>query len=333
MVIYLNRRRLFLFTLILIAFIMVLIFMKANKRIMASSIVMGGQLIEQQHNRLEGIEVNASLTKISPDEKYFRPSKLPILNVNSLDSEFIFNFHPKMQDEINVPHQLLKTPEDTILNYFTILKQGENLTEDKSGGCGSVGDSNLPYRFLYHFFDSTYRKSISYDQFLKSFEGIGHTNLLKLHKVQNDINRSNFLKYFIEIETIEGSDKGVTFFAYYYGYVYLSFESSTYKIADIAFYGQDFLCAAYHGWSHSAEFSVDIKYGNWCGLVKERYETEQDGYIKNIYFKGTDNNDYLIVFFELTNGTDIEVEQYKKNSRGKWEPVMLDPNKCLENNT
>ncbi|WP_264170004.1 hypothetical protein [Clostridium estertheticum] len=43
-----------------------------------------------------------------------------------------------------------------------------------------------------------------------------------------------------------------------------------YKISDVQLFGEDFLCAPYHGWSHNAEYVVDIKYGDWCKPVKER---------------------------------------------------------------
>lgn len=60
--------------------------------------------------------------------------------------------------------------------------------------------------------------------------------------------------------------------------------------------------------------------------------TEVEGYEKKVYFKGTDNNDYMIVFYTLTNDNDIEIAQYMKVSDGVWNRIELDPNKCLENN-
>lgn len=51
-------------------------------------------------------------------------------------------------------------------------------------------------------------------------------------------------------------------------------------------------------------------------MIKERYPTEQSGYIKKIYFKGVDGNDYLIEFIRLTNDTDVEIAQYKWEQPG-----------------
>ena len=54
------------------------------------------------------------------------------------------------------------------------------------------------------------------------------------------------------------------------------------------------------------------------------------GYIKNVSFKGTDGNDYLIVFYQLTNDTDIEISQFIKKDGGAWELIKLNPEDCLK---
>lgn len=136
------------------------------------------------------------------------------------------------------------------------------------------------------------------------------------------------MRYFVEIETIEGTEDNTSNFAYYYAFIEISKEGNLYEISDVQLFGEDFLCAPYHGWSHNAEAVVDIKYGNWCHLVKKRYPTEQEGYVKDVYFEGTDGNDYKVMFFELTNDTDIEIAQYKKDKKGNWNLTKLDPEKC-----
>ncbi|MBU3072308.1 hypothetical protein [Clostridium estertheticum] len=45
--------------------------------------------------------------------------------------------------------------------------------------------------------------------------------------------------------------------------------------------------------------------------------------------KGTDGSDYKFVFFQLTNDTDIEIAQYKKDEKGNWNLIKSDPGKCL----
>ncbi|MDQ0200368.1 hypothetical protein [Neobacillus ginsengisoli] len=168
---------------------------------------------------------------------------------------------------------------------------------------------------------------LNYDDFLKSFQGIGHLNLIKLYGIFDE---RDGRQYFFESETIEGSRKGVTYFAYYYGFVQLTKEQNHFKIQDISLVGEDFLCAAYHGWDHDAEAVVEVKYGNWCKLIKKIYPTRQHGYVKHIFINGTDGNDYLFVFIELTNGTDVEITQYKKYPNGQWIHVHMKPEKCVE---
>jgi hypothetical protein len=289
-------------------------------------IVMGSRLYMQPQEA----ETDTVHSEKGYDEKYFRPSKLAIINNRSFKPDMLWNYHGKEPGKIVVPEQYLKTAEDTLLNYFSILKHAENLKEGQMGGCGTVGEAKLPYPLAYGFLSDEYKDRLPYNKYLESFEGIGHINLIKLRGVPRDMSKPENLRYFIELETIEGSSKGLTYFAYYYGYAFITREAENYKIADMQLFGEDFLCAPYHGWSHNAEAAVDIRYGEWCKLVKRRHPTKTEGYVKDISFEGTDGKDYLIKFFQLTNGTDIEIAQYRKNAQGQWELIYLEPQKCLE---
>lgn len=265
------------------------------------------------------------------DTEYFRPSNLPILNDRPYKSDFFSPFHSKKPEEIILPNELLKAPEDSIINFFSILKQAANPVKGKGTGCGTLGYGTRPYPIAYQFLSPDYQKRLSYDDFLTLFENILHLNLIKLHIVPQSESCSDGLRYFIEFETIEGSEKGVGYFAYYYGYICITKIDESYKISDINFWGEDYLCAPYHGWHYIAENVVDYQYGEWCSLVQERYETQQDNYVKNIYFKGTDGYEYHIQFFQLTNGKDIKIAQYrKKNKKDQWELIHLNPTDCLD---
>jgi hypothetical protein len=246
-----------------------------------------------------------------------------------MDFQFFVPYDEKPHDEIVLPASLMNTPENTIIHYFSILREAENLTKNQMGGCGTVGMSKIPYPVAYNFLTKEYQKRVSYPSYLHSFRGIGHTNLIKLNKLPV-MGHPQTIQFFIELETIEGSSKNLTYFAYYYGYVSIKKERNMYKIEDITLTGEDFLCAAYHLWQHDAEAVVDVEYGGWCKLVKERLPTKKDGYFKNIDFVGTDGNEYRFVFIELTNDTDILFAQYKKTREDKWEPIKIDPEKCLK---
>jgi len=307
-----TRLSIFILAILVIAVIILTLLYSNPTDSHTAKLVMGATLLSQDHE----LESNAK-APLKPDiEKYFRPSKLPILNTQVISAEPIDTYK-------------IQSPEESIIYYFSFLREAENLTKDKSGGCGSVGSAKAPFPIAYNFLTPEYQKKVNFNQYLKSFEGIGHTNLIKLRKLSPDLRNPKDMRYFIEIETIEGSDKGVTYFAYYYGFIYIQKQGEKYLISDMIMYGEDFLCAPYHGWYHDAEGNVDIRYGGWCKLIKEKYPTKQEGYIKLISFKGTDGNDYMIEFMQLTNDTDVEVAQYKKGSDGKWQVIHLSPENCI----
>lgn len=262
-------------------------------------------------------------------ETYFRPSKLPALN-NRFDFRFFESYMDKKVSEIELPSYLFDTPEDTILNYFSILREAANTAEGKGAGCGTLGNAAIPYPAAYSFLTKAYQEQLSYEQYLKTFKNILHISLLKYNRVPLYGNPGNILRYFVEFETIEGNEKNQGSFAYYYGFVDLQKENGEYKISNLEFHGENYLCAPYHGWAYDAEMSVQIRYGGWCGMIEELYPVEQEGYVKYVLFQGKDGKDYAIVFYQLTNGTDLEIAQYRMGETGEWELIKLNPEDCIK---
>ncbi|GAA0343372.1 hypothetical protein GCM10008967_37270 [Bacillus carboniphilus] len=261
-------------------------------------------------------------------QKYFRPSCLPALNLRFQSFAFFHPYYEKKHDQIHLPTELTKTPEDTVLNYFSILREAENML---GRSCGTVGHARIPFPLAYNFLSEEYKRKLSYEDYLHSFAGIGHTSLIKLCRVPNV---KHGLRFFYEMETIEGFEgKKGEYFGYYYGFIQLVHEKEGYRISEMSRIEEDFLCAPYHGWSHDAESAVEVKYGNWCKMIQKRYPTVINGYVKNIYFHGTDGAEYCLIFFSLTNGTDIEVAQFRKVGNGKWKPIRIIPEEeCLNDN-
>ncbi len=289
------------------------------------SMVMGATLFKTDrgmgkppHQRKDSFDFN---------QKFFRPSSDPALNNRFQQYDFFLPFYNKKYKDIVLPKSLMQTPRDTIINYFSVLREAASFLPNLYGGCGTVGEANIPYPIAYNFFTRNFQQSTDYDTFYRSFQNIGHINLIKMRKTTSQRGR---LRYFIELETIEGSDKGVTYFAYYYGFMFLQNEDGQYKIDNFKLAGEDFLCAPYHGWSHDAEMIIQAKYGNWCHLVRKQYPVFQQGDTKHIYFDGTDGYSYLIVFVEITNGYDIEIAQYRTDECGNWHPITLNPSDCLK---
>lgn len=281
------------------------------------------------------VVINAEDIKIDNEEdtysleRFFRPSNMPILNTK----RNILNIddYGKNPSDINLNKELLKTPKDTLVNYFSVLREAANPLDNTKTGCGSLGDTRGPYPFAYNFLSKSYKYKVSYEEYIKSFENQLHINLIKLNEVAPDKNRPNDIKYFVEIEVIEGTDKSKGIFAYYYGYIYLEKDDDVYKIKDMMYIPENYLCAPYHGWSWDAKSFVEIEYGDWCSLVDGDVVIKEDGYERKAYFKDKSKNEYYVLFYELTNGVDIKIADYKKDKNGKWQVVYIDPQKCLKN--
>lgn len=295
----------------------------------SAKMVMGGSYSPQVFEDYDGRPLKRD---VNPEE-YIRPSKLPVINTRFAGADFFNQYYGKNPNQIKLPDNFFKTPEDMLLNYFSILRDAANGGDNEYTGCGTIGYGNLPYPVAYNFLSSSYKEKLSYSKYLKSFDGILHTSLLKLKKVPMFNPPQNTYRYFVEFETIHGSKDKAGHFAYYYGFIDVVKENNLYKISDMNFTGEVYLCAPMHGWDYLGEYVVDIKYGNWCHLVDKRYSSKLEGYVKNVFFKGTDGFDYMIEFYRLTNDTDVEIAQYRKSSEGEYKLIKLDPEKCLDKKT
>lgn len=291
--------------------------------------VMGAELQQHQWRKPEQTKEKETYPRYDV-EQYFRPSCRSILNRRILGYQFFDPYGQKTYSEIDLPPSFLDTPENMLLNYFSILREAENLTNQLIGGCGTVGWASTPFPIAYNFFTKSYQQKTPYSSYLSSFEGVGHTSLIKLYKLPNPTNHQP-IQFFVELETINGTATGVTGFQYHYGIISVIQEEGLSKIDAITLTGEDFLCAAYHGWRQQGETVVDIEYGGWCKLIKKRLPTKRDGYVKTIDIIGTDGNEYRFIFIQLTNDTDVLVAQLVKRKGGQWEVTHIDPTKCIEN--
>ncbi len=325
-----NKKKTFLgLSILFILSIIFLLFLRYNLP-RDANMVMGGILYTQDYKD----EDEKAIRKSEDVETYVRPSDLPVLNDRYVYSSIRFfnEYFQKKASEIVLPKELMSSPEETIINYFSVLREAANIEKGKHAGCGSIGWGTTPYPLAYNFLAASYQNKLSYEKFLDSFKNILHTSLIKYKDIPVYDNTTGMKRYFVEIETIGGSEASIANFTYYYGFVDLSKEEDQYKISNLEFIGEDYLCAPMHGWYHDAEGSVQVRYGGWCKLIKEQYPTIQNGYVKHIYFAGTDDYDYMIEFFHLTNDIDIEIAQYRKSKAGDWELIKLDPEKCIEDN-
>jgi hypothetical protein len=273
----------------------------------------------EQHTNAE---IGTILNDSNYNEKYFRPSKFQSINTEDFTA-FILENQNDDPSKITLPKALTASPSDTIINFFSIIREA-NQGATMKVGCGTVGLETLPYPIAYVFLSSAMKEQLPYNQFLNLFGNIYHINLIKMVCLPYTDLSNNSYNFLIEFETIEGEC-----FCYYYGYLEVIYENFSYLINSLSFEKEDFFCAPYHRWQHNAELAVEIMYKNWCNLIAKIYPTLQEEYIKKIIAEDTDGNQYLFVFLTLTNGTDIEIGQYKKDNN-EWRNFTINPYECLD---
>lgn len=276
--------------------------------------IMGGTVFTEDEEAF----ASAASQYIMPDDNYIERFLRPAAE-NPLEKKFSQN-GGEDNNKMN-----FKMPSEAARAYFEILSDASNLGS-KKGGCGSIGLGSNPYPAAYNLLSDSFKKALSYDKFHKSFDGIGHINLMKLVEMPAvKIDNTICARVFTEIEAIEGSDtQGKTYFAYYYGYVTLEQDRETgWKINGIQLKPEDFLCHAYHGWWHDAGTVVDVLYNKKCGVIDKILGVEEDGSFRNVLAKGKDGRQYRFMFIRITNGADIELRQYVMED-GKWKDTYID---------
>lgn len=290
--------------------------------------IMGGNYVLESHED-DDLQLVDSVSPEYDLERFFRPSNMTILNNEDISS--LKEFYDKNPYKMNLPENVFKSGKDTVVNYFNVLREASNPTDKNETGCGTIGDAKEPYPVAYNFLSDSFKKKISYENFLNSFENILHINLIKVNNVPSDEDNPDLLKYFVELEVMEGSTEEKGLFAYYYGNIYLRKEDGKYKIAKMDYSPENYLCAPYHGWAYDAKSFVEVEYGNWCSLIDGDVIVNEEGYEKRAYYKDKNDKEYYVLFYELTNGVDKKIADYKKNEDNEWEVIYIYPEKCLKN--
>jgi hypothetical protein len=118
-------------------------------------------------------------------------------------------------------------------------------------------------------------------------------------------------------EQYEGSQ-----FAYYYGLITTEKTSDeNWKIKNIYYIPEDFLCAPMHSWFYLSDAIVQIVYGNNLKLIDKIDKTEHKDDMIYIYASGNGKS-YRFDFVRLTNGYDILLHEYILDN-GSWKETNL----------
>lgn len=286
--------------------------------------VMGGYIHSGNYLKKEFSQpVSTHNEKKQPTERFLRPSRQALLKLKYSFKNFK-NILKNMSDNLTV----FSTPEDVIHAYYAILKDASNM-EGYTGGCGTIGYSRTPYPCAYQLLSKDMQQRMSLDEFIKSFAGTAHTTLLKLLPAYAPSDTPENIKYYmVEIEVItsppykekDGDKPQPSYFAYYYGLITLeNSPSDGWKIKDMDYIPEDFLCAPYHLWYWDAAMVVKTIFGNWCKLVDEIDKIDVKGSQVQIIARG-ERNRYRFDAVRLTNGVDIFMHEYVEED-GQWKEV------------
>jgi hypothetical protein len=288
----------------------------------SNKMIAGGILCSSLHDSDEYIPV-MNQDDIS-SERFQRPSKeLPYSN------PYTFKDFRKDNEKPPMVAKKFETAEDLILAYYGILREASNMV-GYSGGCGTIGWSGLPYPYAFELLTKATQKEMLFDHFVDSFNGIGYTTLLKLLPACAPPDTLPGTKYYmVEIETITGAKikndqeypQGSQF-AYYYGLIAVEkTPDEGWKIKDIYYIPEDFLCAPMHSWFYLSDAVVQIVYGDNLKLIDTIDRTEQNDDLISIYASGNGTN-YRFDFVRLTNGYDILLHESILD-HGEWKETSL----------
>ncbi len=283
----------------------------------------GGTLYSPAYNFDLAIPVVNQREDMS-SERFQRPSKDP-----PYPNRYSFKDFEKSDAHPPLITKKFDNPEDVVLAYYGILQSASNMV-GYSGGCGSVGWSTLPYPYAYELLTKEKQKEMPLDRFVASFNGMGYITLLKLLPAYASAGTPRHTQYYmVEIEVITGAktDPGQQYhqgsqFAYYYGLVAAEqTPGDGWKIGEVRYIAEDFLCAPMHGWFYLSDAVVQIVYRDNLKLIDEIDKIEQEEAMIRIYASGKEKH-YRFDFVRLTNGYDILLHEYIL-SNGQWKETGL----------
>lgn len=249
-------------------------------------------------------------------QRFFRPSQSKVL-VNT--------FYYGMFEEKELPS--FTKPTDAIYAFFGVLRDAAYM-KDYTIGCGTIGDSIAPYPVAYQLLTKEKQEKMSYEQFLASFNGIGHIDMLHLVELPTWVTTSEKreqLYYMVEVEAIQGrANKGDMetaqgFFGYYYGIIGVKKEGMNgYRLDEIYFAPENWLCAPFHGWHYDAPSMIEIVFDTQMTITNVKTLSTDGGEIYQ-YDTTMNGKHYQLFFVRLANGYDILVNQYEVTKDGKKE--------------
>jgi nanoRNase/pAp phosphatase (c-di-AMP/oligoRNAs hydrolase) len=118
-------------------------------------------------------------------ERFTRPSCLAMLNTNIIREDWL-------EDRL-IPARLNDTPERTIINFFSCLRELNEKEKSKF------------IAYAYGFLAPSLQRKISLEEIEDRLNGICGVHLIKIIRLAKDRNQLFATRFFIELEILKGN--------------------------------------------------------------------------------------------------------------------------------
>jgi len=201
--------------------------------------------------------------------------------------------YPRLPQEITSPEMLLQA-------YFASLAFN-NLSPEQSAAAGG------PYHTAYHYWSAAWQAEHSFEEFLDSWSGTAHVELLKLYEAEM---QDGQVRFFVETKHLESAGNKRQLGEYYYaGFFTVTLTEDGWRIAEGSLEPQN-LAWALEGHQPWLADPVDVAIVQGLGrpldegsALHPRLEWHADDHVTVIFADNIGNRETAVEAVRLTEGT------------------------------
>ena len=209
--------------------------------------------------------------------------------------------YPRLPQEITSPEMLLQA-------YFASLAYANNLSlEQSTAAGGTLGMGQQPYQTAYHYWSAAWRAEHSFEEFLDSWSGTAHVELLKLYEAEM---QDGHARFFAETKHLEFAGNKRQLGEYYYaGFFTVTLTEDGWRIAEGSLEPQNLAwkLGGHQPWLADPA-AVAIVQGLGRPLdegsaLQSRLEWHADDHVTVVFADNTENRETAVEAVRLTEGT------------------------------
>jgi len=201
--------------------------------------------------------------------------------------------YPRLPQEITSPEMLLQA-------YFASLAYNNLSPEQTTAARG-------PYHTAYHYWSAAWRAEHSFEEFLDSWSGTAHVELLKLYEAEMQDGK---VRFFVETKHLESAENKRQLGEYYYaGFFTVSLTEDGWRITEGTLEPQDLAWKLYGHRPWLAD-PVDVAIVQGLGrpldegsALQSRLKWHADDHVTVVFADNTENRETAVEAVRLTEGT------------------------------